>query len=193
MSDRRSSLDAAAAASLLSSHDTIMSATSTVASPSHRQHRHADRDTGETECLECTPLTDAQLAIWNTYLQRKDQPPTVTGVQESVVHHVNTTLARTARNVDTLAAYQATAHSVRDQLIHRWDKTQIHHTDVDQKRVYYLSLEFLLGRSLDNAVLNLEVKGVYKGMLACMLGMRLLSLFMLRHFMSMATLADNYL
>jgi starch phosphorylase len=33
---------------------------------------------------------------------------------------------------------------------------------MDPKRVYYLSLEFLLGRSLDNALLNLDVKGLYR-------------------------------
>lgn len=32
---------------------------------------------------------------------------------------------------------------------------------MDPKRVYYLSLEFLLGRSLDNALLNMDVKGLY--------------------------------
>lgn len=36
-------------------------------------------------------------------------------------------------------------------------------TEKDPKRVYYLSLEFLLGRSLDNALLNLDVKQVYRG------------------------------
>lgn len=32
---------------------------------------------------------------------------------------------------------------------------------VDPKRVYYLSLEFLLGRSMDNALLNMGLKGTY--------------------------------
>ena len=38
-----------------------------------------------------------------------------------------------------------------------------HHSRSDAKRVYYLSMEFLLGRSLDNAMLALGVKGVYGG------------------------------
>jgi len=37
------------------------------------------------------------------------------------------------------------------------------HTERDQKRVYYLSLEFLLGRSLDNALLNLGLKDAFGG------------------------------
>jgi glucan phosphorylase len=34
-------------------------------------------------------------------------------------------------------------------------------SQVDPKRVYYLSLEFLLGRSMDNALLNMGLKGTY--------------------------------
>jgi glycogen phosphorylase len=75
---------------------------------------------------------------------------------------VHTTLARAAYNLDVLGAYQATALSVRDRLISRWNKTQIHHTQMKPKRVYYFSLEFLMGKSLDNALLNLG-KGVRAG------------------------------
>jgi starch phosphorylase len=48
-------------------------------------------------------------------------------------------------------------------LISSWNSTQNYQTGQDEKRVYYLSLEFLIGRSLDNAVLNLDLKGPYKG------------------------------
>lgn len=68
--------------------------------------------------------------------------------------------------MDSFAAYQATAQSVRDRLIHRWNVTQDYHTEKDAKRIYYMSLEFLIGRSLDNAVLNMEIKGPYKGALS---------------------------
>ncbi|CAG8551097.1 9704_t:CDS:10, partial [Cetraspora pellucida] len=78
--------------------------------------------------------------------------------QRSFVRHVTTTLARSVYNIDNFSAYQATAHSVRDRLIKRWNDTQQSHTESDPKRVYYLSLEFLLGRSLDNALLNLGLK-----------------------------------
>ncbi|CAG8474946.1 1858_t:CDS:10 [Acaulospora colombiana] len=81
--------------------------------------------------------------------------------QRSFVRHVTTTLARSAFNVDNFSAYQATAHTVRDRLIKRWNDTQQVHTEATAKRVYYLSLEFLLGRSLDNALLNLGLKESY--------------------------------
>lgn len=82
-------------------------------------------------------------------------------IQKSIVKHATSTLARTVFNMDSFAAYQATSHSVRDRLIEFWNITQQYHTIQDPKRVYYLSLEFLLGRSLDNALLNLGLKGKY--------------------------------
>ena len=63
--------------------------------------------------------------------------------------------------MDSFAAYQALAHSVRDQLLDRWNATQHYHTSKDPHRVYYMSLEFLLGRTLDNAMSNLGLKDSY--------------------------------
>ncbi|KAJ3311997.1 Non-essential glycogen phosphorylase [Boothiomyces sp. JEL0838] len=82
-------------------------------------------------------------------------------IQEEFVNHATKTLARSAFNMDDFAAYQASAYSVRDQLIDQWNSTQMYHTTVSPKRVYYLSLEFLIGRSMDNALLNLGIKDRY--------------------------------
>lgn len=51
--------------------------------------------------------------------------------------------------------YKALALSIRDRLMERWFKTQSDYYENDVKRVYYLSLEFLMGRSLLNNILNL--------------------------------------
>lgn len=51
--------------------------------------------------------------------------------------------------------YRATALSVRDLLIKNWLRTQHNYYKNDVKRVYYLSLEFLMGRLLSNALINL--------------------------------------
>ncbi|KAJ5575056.1 hypothetical protein N7450_008955 [Penicillium hetheringtonii] len=56
------------------------------------------------------------------------------------------------------AAYSGTALAFRDRLIIEWNRTQQRQTFTDQKRVYYLSLEFLMGRALDNAMLNVGMK-----------------------------------
>ena len=49
----------------------------------------------------------------------------------------------------------ALALSVRDRLINQWLQTQRQHHDAGAKRVYYLSLEFLMGRALGNNIINL--------------------------------------
>src|SRR6185503_19364531 len=51
--------------------------------------------------------------------------------------------------------FEAVARSVRDILSQRWIKTESTYPREDPKRVYYLSMEFLIGRSLANNVTNL--------------------------------------
>ncbi|TFY75561.1 hypothetical protein EWM64_g8447, partial [Hericium alpestre] len=82
-------------------------------------------------------------------------------VTKSIVGHVQTSLARAPYNLDDFGAYQAAALSVRDNLIVNWNLTQLHYTRKAPKRAYYLSLEFLMGRTLSNALLNLGVQPTY--------------------------------
>ena len=51
--------------------------------------------------------------------------------------------------------YEAFAHSVRDVLSQRWVRTEQTYDRVNPKRIYYLSMEFLIGRSLSNNITNL--------------------------------------
>ncbi|ORZ41278.1 hypothetical protein BCR44DRAFT_1481446, partial [Catenaria anguillulae PL171] len=51
-------------------------------------------------------------------------PQDLEHIQQSIIKHATSTLARTVFNMDNFAAYQATAHSVRDLLIERWNITQ---------------------------------------------------------------------
>ena len=88
------------------------------------------------------------------------------GFEKEVVRHVETTLARSLFNCDEGAAYSATSLAFRDRLITEWNRTQQRQTTADTKRVYYLSLEFLMGRALDNAMLNVGLKDVAKGAFA---------------------------
>ncbi|WP_219211656.1 glycogen/starch/alpha-glucan phosphorylase [Variovorax boronicumulans] len=56
----------------------------------------------------------------------------------------------------------ATALAVRDQLVERWMATTRASYAQDVKRVYYLSMEFLIGRTFTNALLALELQDIVK-------------------------------
>ncbi|XP_033646271.1 glycogen phosphorylase, brain form-like [Asterias rubens] len=63
------------------------------------------------------------------------------------------------RNVATQRDYYiALAHTVRDHLVGRWIRTQQYYYEKDPKRVYYLSLEYYIGRTLTNTMVNLGIQ-----------------------------------
>lgn len=53
-------------------------------------------------------------------------------------------------------AYYALSMSIRDRLVRNWLRTQHKYMEVDPKRIYYLSMEFLNGRLLGNALINMD-------------------------------------
>ena len=54
--------------------------------------------------------------------------------------------------------FEAVAAFIRDLVAHRWVKTRQARENADPKRVYYLSLEFLIGRTLTNNIINLAAE-----------------------------------
>jgi starch phosphorylase len=65
-----------------------------------------------------------------------------------------------ARAVGPRDRYEAIARSVRDILSRRWFRTEQTYERVNPKRIYYLSMEFLIGRSLANNITNLRLDPV---------------------------------
>lgn len=55
-------------------------------------------------------------------------------IQESIIQHVEYTLARSRFNFDNFEAYQAASFSVRDRLIEHWNDTQTYFKEQDPKR-----------------------------------------------------------
>ncbi len=54
--------------------------------------------------------------------------------------------------------YQALAFAIRDRIIHQWDLSRKTQRAKHSKRVYYLSLEFLMGRAMTNNIINLGLE-----------------------------------
>ena len=68
---------------------------------------------------------------------------------------------RLIKETDTATDYDrylSLAYAVRDRLVENWMATQKSYRSNKVKRVYYLSLEFLMGRTLGNSVINLQVE-----------------------------------
>jgi starch phosphorylase len=80
------------------------------------------------------------------------------GLKQDFDHHLRRTLARDRYTATDRDRYYALALAVRDRLIERWIATQQTHHNKKVKRLYYLSLEFLIGRLLGNNVINLGLE-----------------------------------
>lgn len=82
-------------------------------------------------------------------------------IVDAFAHRMMYSVARDEFNATEENSYQALAYAVRDRLMDRWFTTQDRYYREDVKRIYYLSLEFLLGRLMTNAMLSLGAEDAY--------------------------------
>ncbi len=78
-------------------------------------------------------------------------------LDREIIRHLELTLGHHQDDVDVEYLYRALAIAVRDRLVAQWKETQ-ERMAAAGKQVYYLSLEFLIGRSLTNAIANLDLE-----------------------------------
>jgi starch phosphorylase len=97
---------------------------------------------------------------------------TTDSVTADFKHYYNHYLGRDKFCEASHYSYEALALSLRARLMERWKGTEYAYEDSNCRRAYYLSLEFLMGRTLGNAMLNLGLtEAVREGMVE--LGLRL--------------------
>ncbi len=76
-------------------------------------------------------------------------------IRDSIIHHLLSFQGRDPERSGASDIYKALAFTLRDIMVEKWIKTQKTFYAKKKKRVYYLSLEFLIGRSLGNSIINL--------------------------------------
>jgi len=79
----------------------------------------------------------------------------VDALKRSILNNLEYRLAKDQYSATGYDKFLATAYAVIERLIERWITTQQTYHRKNPKRVYYLSMEYLLGRSLENALINL--------------------------------------
>ncbi|HEX9022502.1 MAG TPA: glycogen/starch/alpha-glucan phosphorylase [Geobacteraceae bacterium] len=76
---------------------------------------------------------------------------------KSFLEHLEYSLGKDKYTATRNDIYNALAYTVRDRMVERWLDTQQAYYNNDPKRVYYVSMEFLIGRSLESSLINLGI------------------------------------
>ncbi len=76
--------------------------------------------------------------------------------KRSVLYNVKTLYRKSLEEATDQQIFQAVSYAIKDAVVDNWMKSQKEYGKQDPKMVYYLSMEFLMGRALGNNIINLQ-------------------------------------
>jgi starch phosphorylase len=82
--------------------------------------------------------------------------------KEAILENIKNMFKKTIDQVSEEQIFQAVSYAIRDIIVDQWIATSKTYEEQDVKTVYYLSMEFLMGRALGNNIINLKVNNVVK-------------------------------
>lgn len=82
--------------------------------------------------------------------------------KRSVVYNIKTTYRKDLEEATPQQIFQAVGYALKDQIMDNWIETQKVYEKEDPKMVYYMSMEFLMGRALGNNIINLQATAPVK-------------------------------
>ncbi len=82
--------------------------------------------------------------------------------KRSVLYNVRTLYRKTLEEATPQQIFQAVSYAIKDQIVENWMDTQKTYEEEDPKMVYYMSMEFLMGRALGNNMINLQAYDTVK-------------------------------
>ena len=76
-------------------------------------------------------------------------------LKKNIINNVKTLYRKELSEADNQQVFQAVSYAIKDQIIENWMETQKAYEKEDPKMVYYMSMEFLMGRALGNNMINM--------------------------------------
>jgi starch phosphorylase len=101
------------------------------------------------------PTAAKKLTTTTNELQGSD----VDSLRKSFIYQLEYSLGKDEYSATKHDSFKSIALLVRDRVVERWIETQQAYYKHDAKRIYYLSLEFLMGRTLGNSLINIGLYG----------------------------------
>ena len=96
-----------------------------------------------------------QSAMNPPHMQHPPLTDTVDALEEAICHHVRYSLGKAWQSLSKRDLFVAVALAVRDRMVDKMFETAARYRKADAKRLYYLSMEFLIGRLLGTNLQNL--------------------------------------